>query len=139
MPYTRTLTGGRKESYEIKRIQIDLDNELIHVDLDHIEFGHNNIPRVESIYISIRNQNEQIVDPDWDAPEGFNLNNPDTWGDITSSDIPFIDNPAKQFFNSLVNNSGVEGVNLYEKVKNALYKVLQDIGSLPSGSDWSLS
>ena len=142
MPYTKELTNGKKESYEIKSILIFMETKNVQGSIDHIVYDQSNIPRVEKLNFSIQNEDHQIIDPQWSAgsnppkPEGFDKENPDTWGGLSYDDIPKVIDPNQQFFNLLVKKSGSSGSNIYERIKNTLYGVLTDNGFFPTGSGW---
>ena len=145
MPYTKTLTGGKKEIYQIKTIQISLTEKQVQGEIDHIDYDDSQNPKVKKINFNITNQNERILDPTWSSqsnppkPTGFVYSNPDTWVNLTTDQIPFISDPAKQYFDKLIAKSGNTGTTIYAKIKNTLYEILKEIGTIPDGSGWSVS
>ena len=145
MPYTKTLTGGFKESYEIKNIQIDLEQKAVYVSLDHISYDQDKYPQLREALVSITNQNQRIVDPKWSSkstppkPDNFDLNDENTWGNLTQDQIPLVTDPEKQYFDILVSQKGNTGSNIYDRVKNVLYDVIRTMGELPTGNEWSVS
>ena len=144
MPYTKTLPKGKKESYEIKRIHISLDQKEVQGEIDHISYDSQNTPRVTRENFVVRNENEQLLDPSWNAnskppkPENFDETIPDTWGGLEIDDIPRVTNPEKEYFDKLVAKTGSEGVTIYERIKRVIYSTLAEIKTLPTGDGWSV-
>ncbi len=145
MSYTKTLTGGKKEIYRIRSIQISLADKQVQGEIDHIDYDDSQNPRVTRMTFNIRNDNNQIIDPSWSAqstppkPESFVYSNPDTWDDLTVDQVPFVSDPTKQYFDKLIAKSGSTGATIYAKIKNTLYEILKEMGKIPDGSGWTVS
>ena len=144
MPYTKTLTKGKKEIYRIKSIQISLVEKQVNGEIDHIDYDESQNPQVTKIYFGIINQNNQIIDPAWNdqstppKPTGFTENNPDTWGSLTVDQIPRVTDPTKQYFDLLIVKTGATGATVYDKMKNVIYETLIELETLPGGTAWTI-
>ena len=138
MPYLKTAVSGRRESYKIKSVYINVESKTIQVNLTHVSYDSNGAPNVENLEVRIQNSNELVVDPDWTAtstpprPDNFDENDPSTWDTLTESDIPRVNNPDKQYYDIVSASQD----NVYNRVKNALYDHLKSTGDLPDGSSW---
>jgi hypothetical protein len=141
MPYAKDSSiAGAKEIYEIEHFCVDSNRKEVHVSIKKIILDENGIPKLEMLNKVIRNFDQKIIDPTWNSnstppkPDGFNENDPSTWGELSQTDFPRVNDPAKQFFNNLATEPMTSGT-LYQNIKSNLYQTLVDMGELPPVND----
>ncbi len=81
---------------------------------------------------------KMIPNPSWDKPEGFDINNPDTWGDISVNDIPMIPMVVtdSKFMQFLEQESGC--LTIREVLTRRILEFLQAESYLPKTKDYIL-
>jgi hypothetical protein len=76
--------------------------------------------------IVIRNQNLLILDPDFDAPEGFIESDPNTWG---VESLPKIVDESKQYWDFFKSRESLGG-------EKAIFETLIEMGELPKNGTY---
>lgn len=81
---------------------------------------------------------KMVPNPAWDKPEGFDINNPDTWGDVSVNDIPMIPMVVtdSKFMQFLEQESGC--LTIREVLTRRILEFLQSEAYLPKTKDYIL-
>lgn len=134
------IISGAKDYYYIVSNKIDKIKKQIIITLlynEHIEDGTTKIFYLD---FNILNQIEYILDPNWDEqsnppkPEGFDLLNPVTWGDLAWDEIPRVINSEKLYADKIINASE----NNITPIEQIIFEMLILLNKLPSSEEWRL-
>ena len=131
--------NGVKDTICVDTLQIDMGNSRATGSVVKKTMRIDGYISEETIVFLIANEviGIKIVDQAWDAdsvpakPEGFVLENPETWGNLMWEDIPFIDDPSRFYFSKLLEESKKFTEGGMESIEYGVIKVLQLMKKIP--------
>ena len=136
---------GIKDTISVDTLQIDMTNSRATGSVIKKTMRSDGYVSEETIVFLIANEviGIKMIDPSWNEastpprPDGFILENPETWGTLMWEDIPFIDDPTRFYFKKLMEESKVNLFSGLDALECGVIKVLQLMKKIPE-SGWSI-
>jgi len=104
--------SGVKDTYEIVNFYTNYSDKYIRVSLLKKSINATGMPETERKEFTIYNRNETKdslrIDPEWNSsstppkPEGFILDDPETWGDLMWEQIPILSPKSVSYFDDYI-------------------------------------
>lgn len=145
--YARTNEKGQKETYEIMTMLFDYVSHFVDLKIRHITYDAEGIPIVhdfQQYFNESYSINVLVDDPLWNEnstppkPAGFIFENPDTWGNLSLSDIPMTNTPALSTRLIDICAKAVNGdLDYGENTSRVMLEFLVEQKILTSGNGWA--
>ena len=139
-----------KDSYAITKTEVDANNSRLSVELVHYYHDESGNVKTEKLRTYLTNESgAKIVDPNWTSqsdpakPDGFVLEDPETWGGLMWEDIPLVDDTSKYYFDMVRNAAPDVSRSEWSPMDQFGAEILEVLGSrgdIPTVADgWAIS
>lgn len=122
------------ETYYISDYTDMISNKSVIVKFNHTFIDANNIIQCEQSDYHVTNENvfSMIIDPKWNStstppkPDGFNIDDVSTWGNLTYDEIPLVKGFENQNYDIFVKYKDTYTID------QALLMILSDVKAIPT-------
>lgn len=138
--------NGVKDVYEIENYYVNYGDKYIRASVLKKSISDTGIPLIEKLEFTIYNRQTGKVpfriDPEWNSsstpakPEGFVLDDPETWGDLMWEEIPILPQETETYYDDYFSwKWNRPAVYISDDIDEFILRTIVKMGQLPSAEE----